>query len=96
MKELIIQLFKKKSAGKGHYCFVPELKIKRTNDIIYVSEIVESSFIRSSASYFVMVEVGTCETKVKMPLALLDDLSLKAIYKRLQCKDEVLLSIENK
>ena len=96
MKELIIQLFAKKSNGRGKIVFSPELKVTRGRDTLYISEIFECSAINSQKRFFAKVEWGCCNDYQTVPLGLLDSLSLQAIYKRLQCKEEVLLSVKNK
>jgi hypothetical protein len=94
MKEQIIKLFLEKAKGKGNYVFAPEIKVRRTNDIIYISEIRQTYFAKSLPNYHVIVEVGTSTDKAAMPLPMMDNLSLRAIYLRLKGTGEKLLEIE--
>lgn len=91
MKEQIIQLFNRKNQHR--IVFDPSIKIKRNYDIIYICELFTTHFTGSNTSYKVMVERGT-EAAIPMPLALLDDLSLKAIRDQLRCTEEKVMSIE--
>jgi hypothetical protein len=89
MKEQIMQLFNEKVKDGNRFFIVPELKVRRTKDILYISEINRTKDI-----YRAVVEVGTCGDKISIPLGLLDDLSLKGILLRLKGTGEKLLQIE--
>lgn len=62
--------------------FNPEIKVRRTSDIIYISEVKKTKM-----NYVAMVEVQAhngASDKAPLPLGTLDDISLKAILLRLK------------
>lgn len=60
--------------------FVPEIKVKREKDMLYISELRQTK-----VNFLAVVEVydGTVNDKAPMPLGSLSESALKAIYIRL-------------
>jgi hypothetical protein len=82
MKEQIIQLFTQHSRSNA-IVFFPEIKVRRKNDILFIYELHSTKFTNSVINYHVILEVGTTE-RTRVPLGMLDDLSICAIYMRLK------------
>ena len=82
MKEQLIQLFLQHSKNNA-LIFFPEIKVRRKNDILFIYEMHSTKFANSGINYHVILEVGTIE-KTKIPLGMLDETSINAIYLRLK------------
>lgn len=83
LSEKILAAFEQKatSKGKDKFMFTPEIKVKRNNDILYVSDIRKTKM----NTLMVTVEVYTIKKsdKAPMPLALLNDVAQKQVLARL-------------
>ena len=64
--------------------FKPEIKVRREKDIIYISELVQTK-----ETLRAKVEVGDGGDKASMPIGLLDDKSLRSIWRRLQPEEKI-------
>jgi hypothetical protein len=83
LTDKILSAFDQKATAKGKekIAFIPEIKIKRENDILYVSEIRKTKM----NTLMVTVEIYTVakSDKAPMPLAHLNEVAQKQVLARL-------------